>query len=114
MTVSSAQATQMAARIATMRNTVVGVRTCSGNSGYGPVLETSTNKTVAVDQTRKLVRDESGEEVVSELTFSVAPADEASFTPHSEVTLGTRTCLVIAVSPKDFRGYVVDVEVNCS
>ena len=94
--------------------TVVAVETLTGEGAYGPVYGTSANVTCDINSTRRLVRNANGEEVVSEMTLTVAAADEAKFTPESRVTVASRVSTVLAVNPKSFKGQVVCVMVACS
>lgn len=113
----SLTATQVAqARLAVLdtMGTTVAVETWTGEGAYGPLYAASVNKTCNVDSTRRLVRNSGGEEVVSELTLQVAPADEASFVAESRVTIAGRVSTVLAASPKQFKGQVVYVKVACS
>ena len=91
----------------------VAVQTYQGDAGRGPVYATSANVICKIHSKRRLVRNEAGEEVVSERTLYVNYADEAKFTPESRVTFSTVVSTVIAVAPKTLRGSTVVVEVNC-
>lgn len=114
MTVTAAQAAQMAAELSHVRATTVAVETYSGEGGLGPVYASSANITCYVVPVRRLVRNDQGVEVVSELTLHAAAADETKLIPESRITIGTRVSKVITAAPKNFRGVVVDVEVACS
>jgi hypothetical protein len=77
--------------------TVVGVETYQGEGGRGPVFAASTPATVFLSDSRKLVRDQGGTEVISESTVFGDPADAALFTPGSRVALPNRKARVITV-----------------
>lgn len=54
------------------------------------------------DDSRKLVRDKDGQQIVSESTLYTYPANATLFTPGSKVTIGTgRTAIVIRVNVND-------------
>ena len=102
---------------------LVAVETYTGESSYGPVFEAPVTVKVNVDQTRRLVRNTAGDEVVSEATLAVhpAPRDEATgaalaaealFTPESRVTISGRLAKVIGVKPNTARGQTVFVKVT--
>jgi len=79
----------------------VDVATHQGSSGTGPIY--AANQTVAVyrEPIRRLVRDETGAEVISETTLYAAPGSASAFTPGSRVTVDGATCTVITVSVLD-------------
>jgi hypothetical protein len=114
MSLTATQVAQARLSVAEDMGTTVAVETWTGEGSYGPVYAASVNKTCNVDSTRRLVRNANGEEVVSELTLHVAPADEAAFLPESRVTVAGRVSTVLAASPKQFKGQVVYVKVACS
>jgi hypothetical protein len=114
MTVSAGQVTQMKAMLGRTMAQTVAVETFQGETGIGPKFAASSNVTCNVSASRRLVRNAEGEEVTSEFTIHVPAASEASFTPHSRVTIGSRVSTVLAVSPKSYRGQVVYVEVACA
>jgi len=102
---------------------LVTVETYSGEGAYGPIFEASVTVKVNVDQTRRLVRNTAGDEVVSEATLAVhpAPRDEATralldattlFAPESRVTISGRAAKVISVKPNTMRGHNVYVSVT--
>ena len=102
---------------------LVAVETYSGEGAYGPIFEASVTVKVNVDQTRRLVRNTAGDEVVSESTLAVhpAPRDEttralldamALFAPESAVTIAGRAAKVIGVKPNTMRGRIVYVSVT--
>jgi hypothetical protein len=102
---------------------LVSVETYSGEGAYGPIFAASVTVKVNVDQTRRLVRNPAGDEVVSEATFAVhpQPRDEATgelldvatlFAPESAVTIAGRLAKVIGVKPNTMRGRIVYVSVT--
>jgi len=102
---------------------LVAVETYSGEGAYGPVFAASVTVKVDVDQTRRLVRNAAGDEVVSEATFAVhpQPRDETTrglldattlFAPESAVTIDGRAAKVIGVKPNTMRGRRVYVSVT--
>ena len=93
---------------------VVTVEPYSGESGYGPIHAAAATVLGKISATRQLVRNSDGEEVVSEVTLYVHPADAAPFVPGSRVTIATRVSTVIAVSPQGRPGEDVLVKVACS
>ena len=102
---------------------LVVVETYSGEGAYGPNFDAPVTVKVNVDQTRRLVRNTAGDEVVSESTLAVhpAPRDEttralldavALFTPETRVTISGRAAKVIGVKPNTMRGRTVYVSVT--
>jgi len=114
VSLTATQVAQARLAVADTMGTTVAVETWTGEGAYGPVYAAPVDKTCNVDTTRRLVRNSDGEEVVSELTLHIAPADEAAFAPESRVTIATRVSTVLGVSPKQFKGQVVYVKVACS
>jgi hypothetical protein len=102
---------------------LVAVETYSGEGAYGPNFDAPVTVKVNVDQTRRLVRNTAGDEVVSEATLAVhpQPRDETSgelldattlFTPESQVTISGRAAKVIGVKPNTVRGRIVFLKVT--
>jgi len=102
---------------------LVTVETYSGEGAYGPIFEASVTVKVNVDQTRRLVRNAAGDEVVSEATLAVPPQPRhettralldavALFTPETRVTISGRAAKVIGVKPNTMRGRIVYVSVT--
>ena len=102
---------------------LVSVETYSGDGAYGPIFEAPVTVKVNVDQTRRLVRNTAGDEVVSEATLAAhpAPRDEATgvsldavalFAPESAVTIAGRAAKVISVKPNTVRGRIVFLKVT--
>ena len=102
---------------------LVSVETYSGEGAYGPIFAAAVTVKVNVDQTRRLVRNTAGDEVVSESTLAVhpQPRDEATgllldattlFTPETRVTIDGRAARVISAKPNTVRGRIVFVKVT--
>jgi len=104
----------------------VNVRTRTGEGSYGDTWATAVDVPCFVDTTRKLVRDGTGQETVSELTLTLHPRTYATaggvrttvdpmelFSAESEVIVDGRTSRVISTKQAKLRGYVVAVEVTC-
>ena len=94
--------------------TTVSVETWTGEGAYGAAYADPVDIVCNVDSTQNLVRNASGEEVVSELTLQVKHTDAATCAPESRVTIAGRVSTVLSVSPKQFKGQVVYVKVACS
>jgi hypothetical protein len=92
----------------------VSIETYSGESAYGPIYAASANVVCKVSTARQLVRNSAGDEVVSEATLYVLPADATPFTPESRVTIAGRMSTVLSVAPQTARGVTVVVKVTCS
>lgn len=75
-----------------------------GEGAYGPILGEPAPLTGFLDDTRKLVRNTAGEEVVSEATFLTALGNADSLAPGSSVDLGYRTAEVIGIARRDAPG----------
>lgn len=102
---------------------LVTVESYSGEGAYGPIFTPAVTVKVNVDQTRRLVRNPAGDEVVSEATLAVhpTPRDETTgatldaatlFAPESKVTLGGRAAKVIGIKANTVRGRTVYVSVT--
>ena len=102
---------------------LVTVETYSGEGAYGPNFDAPVTVKVNVDQTRRLVRNTAGDEVVSEATLAVhpQPRDETTralldattlFTPETRVTISGRAAKVIGVKPNTVRGRIVFLKVT--
>ena len=89
----------------------VHVETYGGPGAYGPLFASSVSVRCNVDNTVRLVRSASGEEVVSQATLLVHPADASLFTPESRVAVDARKSLVISSSPQMFRSSVAFLKV---
>lgn len=104
---------------------LVTVETYTGDGAYGPIFAAPVTVKVNVDQTRKLVRNPAGVEVVSEATLMVHPhpIDEATgllleaaalFAPESRVTIAGRISTVLIMKPNTIQGRIVYVSVAVS
>lgn len=102
---------------------LVTVETYSGEGAYGPGFAAPVTVKVNVDQTRRLVRNTAGDEVVSEATLNIhpQPRDEATgelldaatlFFPESRVTIDGRAARVIGVKANTVRGQIVFLKVT--
>jgi len=119
----------MKIRRSTLKDRVT-VRTRTGEGSYGDVFAEALDVPCYLDETRRLVRDASGQQAVSEATLTLHPDSRATlraephtpsvvdplevFTPESEVDLGGRLSRVITARRITMRGYVVSIEVTCS
>lgn len=103
--------------------------TYTGEGAYGPIVADPISVFCNIDETRRMVRDATGDEVVSEATLHLHPrtrtvpaenttqitVDPAErFKPESPVTLRGRDTKVISTKAHTFRGHVVMVEVTCA
>lgn len=107
----------------------VAVSTYEGEGSYGPSYADEITVWCNVDETRRLVRDSTGDEVVSEVTLQlhpktrVVPDDPSAmvgvvdptvvFTAESQVTVRGRVAKVLTAKPHTIRGQTVMVEVTC-
>jgi len=85
-----------------------------GDGAFGPTYAAAVTVFGKVSYTRQLVRDASGEEVVSEATVYLAPEDAAPVVVGSRATIDARISRVITVSPQARPGEDVLVKVMCS
>lgn len=80
------------------------VETYLGTNGYGadtfaaPVVLAPPNGCL-IEPKRRLVRDSTGEQVISETTVYTYPANAALFAPSSRVTINGTVSRVIVVAP---------------
>ena len=79
----------------------VTVRTLIGADAWGDQWEETANVRCFLDETRTLVRDGAGAEVISETTLTGPPDTANLYTPGSEVILPTRTAFVIKAGVAD-------------
>ncbi|UTT40250.1 hypothetical protein NMP99_03055 [Glutamicibacter mishrai] len=79
----------------------VTVRTLVGSDSWGDQWTETTGVRCFLDETRTLVRDGAGAEVISETTLTGPPEYASLFTPGSEVILPTRTANVIKAGVAD-------------
>jgi len=88
------------------------VETYAGSGAYGdvynaPVLHSPLNTPpdgVFAEAKRRLVRAKDGQEVVSETTLYMAPAQGALYVPDSRVTVGGKVSYVITQNVNDAPG----------
>lgn len=108
----------------------VTVSTYSGEGAYGAVVAEPVEVFCNIDETRRLVRDATGDETVSEATLTLhprtrtvptgGPAGQRTidpaivFTPESPVTIRGRDTKVITTKVHTMRGQTVMVEVTCA
>ena len=76
----------------------VSVETLQDEGPWGPVYAPAHDVPCFVDETRVLVRDGNGAEVVSEATLTTGPEHADRFTPGSLVHVNGRTAQVIKAS----------------
>ncbi|GAW50611.1 MULTISPECIES: hypothetical protein [unclassified Nocardioides] len=118
----------MKVRRSALKDTVV-VATHTGEGAYGPVDGTPVTVRCLVDETRRLVRDASGDEAVSESTLLLHPRTQVVdgdgrvvalvdpmtvFTPESPVTISGRKSRVLSAKQTKIRNSVLSVEVTCA
>lgn len=91
----------------------VTVRRYLGTGATGAVFAAADTLACFVEDSRRLVRDNDGNEVVSETTFYAMP-DTADIPPESEVDVNGRTTTVIVFRNRDGGGLPTPdhVEVN--
>lgn len=76
------------------------VETRGGGGAFGDGLTTSVTHTGFLDGGVKLIRDQTGQQVVSTATWYTAIGNAAAYTPDSRFTDSTgRVSLVIGVNP---------------
>jgi hypothetical protein len=85
-----------------------------GESGIDGVYDDPFTVLGKVATTRQMVRNANGEEVTSEATVYLHPADAAAIVPGSRVTIGTHESVVLAVSPQGRPGETVVTKVACA
>lgn len=77
------------------QTTTVTVATRTGTGANGDVYATAVPRDVFLEDSRRLVRSATGEQVISESTVFDDPDQGALYTPDSKVTLPTRVARVI-------------------
>jgi hypothetical protein len=102
----------IAVRRISLRDTVA-VQPYEGEGAFGPVIGDPVDVQCKASFQRQLVRNADGEEVVSELTLYVHPADESHFAPGAVVTYGDYESTVLGVAPQGRPGETVLVKVTC-
>jgi len=74
------------------------VETLTGASAYGDIYDNASTDTGYLEGSTKLVRDQTGQQVVSSSTWYTALANAPKYTPDSRVTTGGQTARVIGVN----------------
>ncbi len=74
------------------------VETLTGESAYQDVFAAPSTDTGYLEGSTKLVRDQTGAQVVSSSTWYTALGNAPKYTPDSKVTAGGRTSRVIGVN----------------
>jgi hypothetical protein len=90
--------------ITRMFNQTVELKTLTGGGTYGDHFAAPVTKKAFVNDGRKLVRDSTGTEVVSETTLYGPIGDVDDYKPGSEVTVNGRTAFVITAMRRDSAG----------
>lgn len=117
----------MKVRRSLLKDKVV-VQTRSGGGSYGDTLADPVDVPCLIDETRRMVRDASGQQVVSEATLTLHPLSDVMaqdgtasghdpmtiFTQGSEVEINGRASEVLAAKELKVRGSVFAVEVTCA
>lgn len=118
----------MKIRRSMLKQTVV-VRTRTGEGAYGPVDQEPRTVACMIDETRRLVRDASGDETVSEATLTLHPRTRVLdddghlvatvdplevFTPESPVEINGRVSRVLSAKATTIRSSTMAVEVTCA
>ena len=117
----------MKVRRSLLKDTVV-VRTRTAEGSYGDTFADPVTVPCLIDETRRVVRDASGQETVSEAQLQLHPNTRATaedgtvtvvdpmdlFAPESRVTVAGRESQVITAKPLRLRGYTYAVEVTCT
>ena len=84
-----------------------------GDGAFGPVYGTAVTVLGKVSMTRQLVRDAQGDEVVSEMTIYLDPADAAAFTADAHVSVDGYESRVISSAEQARPGEPVLTKVMC-
>lgn len=74
------------------------VETLTGESAYGDLFAAPASDAGYLEGATKLVRDQTGEQVVSSSTWYTDLANAPKYTPDSKVTAGGRTARVVGVN----------------
>ncbi|GAA2037363.1 hypothetical protein GCM10009740_31450 [Terrabacter terrae] len=90
----------MFAAAADFQPTTVTVRTKTGSGANGDIFSAPIDRAVFLEDSRRLVRNANGEQVVSETTLYADPGDLDAFAPDSKVTLPGRTARVLLAKPR--------------
>ena len=117
----------MKVRRSTLKDRVV-VRTRTSGGSYGDTLSDPLTVACLIDETRRMVRDSSGQQTVSEATLTLHPLSDTLaedgtasgrdpmelFTAGSEVEINGRESEVLAAKELKLRSKVFAVEVTCA
>ena len=112
----------MRVRRSALKDTVT-VQTRTGGGSYGDTLSDPVDVPCFVDETRRMVRDAGGQQVVSEATLTLHPRTRVGDTVHnpmdlfsegSEVLINGRSSEVLAAKETKLRSQVVAIEVVCA
>lgn len=96
----------------------VTVQTLTGEGAYGQTFAAAVTTRCQLDAERRLVRNQAGDEVVSETTIHLSPDldpaldVESLFVPESLVNVHGRNSRVISAKPIIDRGRLVFVKVT--
>jgi hypothetical protein len=90
--------------IARLFTQTVSVQTYQGVGPLGPVRAAAVDVACYVNDARKLVRNSTGDEVISETTLYAPLSTYATFTIQSLVTVNGRTASVLTVYKRDSAG----------
>jgi hypothetical protein len=74
------------------------VETLTGAGAYGDVFAAASTDTGYLEGSTKLVRDQTGQQVVSSSTWYTDLANAPKYTPDSRVTAGGRVARVVGVN----------------
>lgn len=74
------------------------VETLTGAGAYGDVFSAPVTDSGYLEGSTKLVRDQTGQQVVSSSTWYTALANASKYTPDSRVTAGGRVARVVGVN----------------
>lgn len=85
-----------------------------GEGAYGPIFGDEVTLTGFLDDTRRLVRNADGEEVVSQATFLTDLGNADQLQPGTSVDLGYRTAEVIGLARRDAPGLDLPVHAEAT
>jgi hypothetical protein len=117
----------MKVRRSLLKDSVV-VQTRTGGGSYGDTISDPVTVPCLIDETRRMVRDSAGQQVISEATLTLHPLSDTLaedgtaaegnpmdlFTPGSEVEINGRASEVLAAKELKLRSQVFAVEVTCA
>lgn len=92
----------------------VQVSTYLGEGAYGPVYAPPVTVRCNLQAGRRLVRNQAGDEVVSEAVLQLHPDDAAALVPESKLAIAGRSSTVLTTKPHSWRGTDTLIEVTCS